>query len=170
MATVTFHRVRERQPEEGRRHPVQIGAAGSRARQVRRDVTRPRRPAYLLLERALLVRFAAFLADFLAARRGFAAFLAAFLAAGLALRAAFFAAGLCFFLAGARLTAALGRAGSGIEGAGEVGIVVEGMAGLAGMPGVVAGILMASSQPGVNISSRSREMALARPQRGHRAS
>ncbi len=45
--------------------------------------------------------------------------------------------------------------------------------GMAGAPGIMdgaAGALMASSQPGVNISSLSREMALARPQRGQRAS
>ncbi len=117
-----------------------------------------------LLERDLLDRLLLFFAAFFAGRR-FAVFFTAFLA-GLVFRAAFLAAEACFFLAGARFTgAAMGAAGM-LPVPGIVG-VVEGMAGLAG---AAAGILIASSHPGVNISSRSREMALARPQRGHLAS
>jgi hypothetical protein len=112
-----------------------------------------------------------FFAAFLAGRLAFVDFFAAFFAAGLALRAAvLLAAGACFFLAGARFTVAMGLAGAAIEGVAVMGIVVEGMAGFAGMAGVAAGILIASSQPGVNISRRSREMAFARPHRGHLAS
>jgi hypothetical protein len=115
-------------------------------------------------------RLAVFLEDFLAGRLAFVDFFAAFFAAGLAFRAAFLlAAGACFFLVGARFTAATGLTGAGIAGV-AVMAVVDGTAGLAGMAGVAAGILIASSQPGVNISNRSREMAFARPQRGHRAS
>jgi hypothetical protein len=55
-----------------------------------------------------------------------------------------------------------------MDGAGIVAAGIEGMAGLP--PVMAAGALIASSQPGVNISSRSREMAFARPQRGQRAS
>jgi hypothetical protein len=105
------------------------------------------------------------LVDFLAT------FLAAFFGVGLVLRAAFFAAGACFRLAGAgAFTAGAGVDTAGIEEEGIEGPEAGGMTGLAGPIGAGAGVLIASSQPGVNISSRSREMAFARPQRGHRAS
>ena len=102
----------------------------------------------------LAVFFAVFLAGFLTA------FLAAFLAAALCLRRAGAA-----FLGAATAAAAIGIAGIGVDGAG-----MDGIAGLAGVMGAAAGALIASSQPGVNISSRSRYIALARPQRGQRAS
>jgi hypothetical protein len=113
------------------------------------------------------------------------------LAAGLAFFtgfAAFFAAGACFFLAGdfagsafaivftgagsARLMV---EAGSVLMAGAEVEDVpdVEG-AGMAGLgvsaAGPVEPAAIASCQPGVNISSRSREIGLARPQRGQWAS
>jgi hypothetical protein len=103
------------------------------------------------------------LVDFLAA------FLEALLGAGLVLREAFFAAGACFRRAGA-FTAGVGAELAGIKEDGMDGPVAGGMTGLAGAMGPAAGVFIASSQPGVNISSRSREMAFARPHRGHRAS
>ncbi len=122
---------------------------------------------YLLRARDLLARLVAFLAAFFAGRRALLTFFVAFLAAGLPLRAAFLAAEACFLLAGAFLAGVMGAAAAGIAGAGVEGMLGAGMAGLAG---AAAGILIASSHPGVNISRRSREIALARPQRGHRAS
>jgi hypothetical protein len=90
----------------------------------------------------------------------FAAFLAAFFAAGLwRLRA-----GAAFFGAATLFPVAAGAMGAMVDAA------MLGMAGFSGVIGAAAGALMASSQPGVNISSRSREIALARPQRGQRAS
>jgi hypothetical protein len=123
--------------------------------------------SYLLRDRALPARLAVFLVVFFAGRLALLVFLAAFLAAGFPFRAAFRAAEACFFRAGAFFTAAMGAAGAGMAGAGIDGVLGAGMAGFA-IP--AAGALIASSQPGVNISSRSREIALARPQRGHRAS
>ena len=104
-------------------------------------------------------------------------FLAAVFRFGAAFRVAFFAAEACFFRVGA--------AGSFIMGAGVVlgsaipiiGAGVEeeedgagGMAGVVPAAAPMAGALIAVSQPGVNISSRSRETGFARPQRGQWAS
>jgi hypothetical protein len=132
---------------------------------------------YLFRARALVAFLAVFLAvaffftERVLARVGFfATFLAGFFAAGL--RATFLAVGACFRLAGAfgAAAGAAGLAGAGIMGD---GMLAAGVAGLGGViPGAagIAGALIASSQPGVNISRRSREIALARPQRGQRAS
>jgi hypothetical protein len=127
----------------------------------------------LVVFRAVFRAEALFFTDRVLALVGFfATFLAAFLAAGLGLRAAFLAAGACFRLEGAAFGVAAGTgedalAGTAITGAGIPGV---GMVGLGGVIVAAAGALIASSQPGVNISRRSREIALARPQRGQRAS
>jgi hypothetical protein len=99
-------------------------------------------------------------------------------AAGLRLGAAavFLAAVACLRLAGA-LAGSFFMAGAGAVFGSKLPIIGEGVEeGAAGMEAgaptaaPAAGSLMAVSQPGVNISRRSRETGLARPQRGQWAS
>jgi hypothetical protein len=98
-----------------------------------------------------------------------AVFLVAFLAAVACLRLAGALAG-SFFMAGAG--AVFGSTfpiiGEGVEEKEEDG--AAGIEAVALTAAPAAGSLMAVSQPGVNISRRSRETGLARPQRGQWAS
>src|SRR5512143_3097090 len=151
----------------------------------RKDVRfRPGEPLRLLRRYLLFFRAVLRLEDFLlvAFFFGLAAvffLVAAFLAGAffaVAFLAAFLAAGAWRLRAGVvRLALAAGTAGGSSMGTGD-GVAVFGCcipdedAAPAATGIAIAGSLMASSQPGVNISRRSREMALARPQRGQCAS
>jgi hypothetical protein len=102
--------------------------------------------------------------------------------AAVAFRAAFLAAVECLFRVGA--AGSFFMAGAGVFFGSTLSIFGAGVdekedAGAAGMveaadieppTAPMAGALMAASQPGVNISRRSRETGLARPQRGQWAS
>jgi hypothetical protein len=97
-------------------------------------------------------------------------FLAAFLAAGACLRRVGVAGSVLIMGAGAVLGSALSIVGAGVE---EKDPDEDGAGGIAAeepAAAPMAGALIAVSQPGVNISSRSRETGFARPQRGQCAS